>query len=139
MFELPTGWEFNPPTAPDQSITGGPESLQFGGPGGEQFGAISLPASADKTLADASTYIRDSIKKKVGVDPEQTEHITLGGAPAELLTYHFTTDGVKAYDLDAFCVHDDRVYELSLGDEAGNEEHDRALMLAFIASFEFMR
>jgi len=126
MLALPAGWT-------DQS-TG--DTLHFQGPGAQFIVASS--AQTNLTLDQVSAQVILYIKSQIGADPEQTEAITMGGAPGRLLTYHFALQGQNVYMLDALCVHNGRAYEIGFANMAGTESADRALFEAELGSFAFL-
>jgi hypothetical protein len=128
MFAIPAGWTQLP-----SSDSG---RFEFSGPGDRGIGAESDQTSL--TLEEISAQVIVNIKSQTGAEPEQTEAITMDGAPGRLLTYHFLNQGVNVHELEAFCVHDGRVYEITFANVAGDEDADRTLVLNVIDSFGFL-
>jgi YVTN family beta-propeller protein len=129
MLALPAGW------SPVQGGDG--NTAEFRGPAGQLIFAHSYPSSLTLDDLRASIILAWKGTTSGGV-PEQTEAITLGGEPGQMLTYHFVNSGVNVYALDAFCVHNGRAYEVGLLDAAGGETADRAAFLDVLGSFTFM-
>lgn len=124
---IPAGWS-------DTTIG---DALQFHGPGVYQaIGTDNRQSSL--TLEAQTAELVAGIKSKTGADPEQSEAITLGGVPGRLLTYHFVTQGLNAYELEAITVHNGRAYELTFANVAGTESADRALFLSILATLTFL-
>jgi len=131
-FTLPPGWEFIPPQPGDD-----PSMAYYAGPG--NLGMMAWSAPTSRTLEQVSADLIASNKAGLGA-PEQTETVTMGGAPGRMLTYHgfFHGGDYYAYVLEAFCVHNGRVYQVVFVNSAGNETADHALVLSVLASFKFL-
>jgi hypothetical protein len=128
MVALPEGWTFVP--------SGDPASQIFRGPGSSLIGMTSLPT--DLNLDGVTALIIAEFREHQGVDPEQTEAITVDGVPGRLLTYHYLYNGVNLHELDAFTVNNGWAFEIAVVSTAGTESADRTLLLGVIASFKFM-
>lgn len=127
FLALPAGWS-------DTTVG---SAIRAHGPGPfESIGTRTEPTSL--SLDGVSAQVLASIKSQAGVDPEQTEAITVGGSPARLMTYHFVSQGVTVHQLTSICVRNGRAYEISYANVAGTESADRALFLTVLGSFTFL-
>lgn len=125
---IPAGWTRQTSSAPNVISVSGPEARVL---------VVSVKPTSS-TLAEVTAQIALGIKNSQGADPERDEAITIGGAPARLMTFHYTIGGIApVYVLEAICVRNGRVYEISFGGLAGSETADRALFLNVLASFRF--
>lgn len=127
---LPSGWTFSAPTT-----SGDTERITFLGTGNQEIGVVSNPTAL--SLDDMTAVAVAASKSAFGVDPEQTESITLGGAPARLLTFHVASGTATGFVLEAVCVHNGRGYMLVFMNDAGTEAADRALFTGILATFTF--
>ena len=123
---IPAGWS-------DTTVG---DALRFQGPGYQGIGTATEQSSL--TLEAQTAKVVASLKSKIGADPEQSEVITLGGAPGRLQTYHFVNQGLNIHELDVVCVHNGRGYELAFANVAGTESADRTLFLSILATFTFL-
>ena len=129
FLAIPAGWR-------DTTIG---DAIQAHGPAVYQSIGTDTTTQSGLTLDAATAQIIQNIKSKSGgADPEQNEAITLGGEPGRLLTYHFVTQGLNVYELEAHCVHNGRGYEITFANLAGTENADRALFLSILATFTFL-
>jgi hypothetical protein len=128
MLALPDGWTY----VPGSDLT----SQVFRGPGSGLIGMTSLPT--DLNLDGVTALIIAEFREHQGVDPEQTEAITIDGVPGRLLTYHYVYNGLNLHELDAFTVNNGWAFEVAFVSPAGTESADRTLLLGVIASFKFM-
>lgn len=126
-FTLPAGW--TPVPSDDPSL------VMFQGPANQMIGASSGQTSLALDAVTAGFVA--SMKAQTGADPEQTEAISIGGAPGTMLTYHFALSGANVYSLVALCVHNGTGYEVMFVGPPGNEGADRTLFLSVVASFAF--
>jgi YVTN family beta-propeller protein len=126
-LSIPAGWT--------QVPGADPESVAWSSSGGQMIMAQSVASSAslDQFVATTITIWKSAF----GVDPEQNDAITLGGAPARLLAFHVTVGNLTMYWPEAICVHNGRAYQVEFTDLAGNESADRALFQNVLASFAF--
>jgi len=124
MLAAPPGWTVVPGS--------GSDLVQFRGPGVRLILAHSLARSG--TLDDLVAELTSNLGFGV---PEQTEAITMGGAPGKLLTYHVPSLSNR-YFLFALCVHNGRGYEINFNNVTGSEDADRAVFLSVLSSFAFM-
>ena len=127
MLAVPDGWTMG-------SFESG--YIVYTGPGSQSVAMMSV--ASNLSLDGVSALIMESIRGQAGVDPEQTDAITMDGVPGRLLTYHFLNSGISVHQLDAFTVNNGRAFEVIFANVAGTEGTDRALMLGVIASFKFM-
>jgi hypothetical protein len=126
----PKDWHFVPPEANFD-----PFNAAFQGPGVAEMNVHSV--ATGKTLAEAVAIINASLKEQTGKDPEQIENITMAGEPATLLTHHYSVNGQLIHHLDVVAVHGGRAFELAYANAAGDEEHDRALVVEVVSSFGY--
>jgi hypothetical protein len=96
-------------------------------------------AQSSQTLEQLSAAVISNIMSKPGAELEQTEAITMDGAPAQMLTYRAIKypSVPPLHFLDAFCVHNGRAYELVFWDLTFKSA-DRTLFLHILASFHFL-
>jgi hypothetical protein len=128
---FPPGWSAGPPQAGTDS-----DLVMFDGPGSLTLAAHSVPTSL--TLDQVAAQIIANIKSQGGGDPESSGTIaSMGGEPGRLLEFHFVMNGLNVHQLDAFCVHNGRAYELVFADVAGNETVDRLNYVTIISTFQF--
>jgi hypothetical protein len=125
--------------------TSNPDDVLFQLPGVALVGASF--AQSSQTLEQLSATVISNIMNEPGEELEQTEAITMDGAPARMLTYRAIRwpSIPPLHSLDAFCVHNGRAYELVFTDlrlkSAGGtpiDPSDRTLFLHILASFHFL-
>jgi hypothetical protein len=129
VLTVPAGW--SPSSAGDPSYA----KVVFAGPGGQKLLANSVAMTL--TLDDLVAQMIAAVKTGDGVDPELNEPITMAGVPGRLLAFHFTSNGLSQYEIDALCVNNGRGYELSYVNFAGAEAADLAFFRDELASFGF--
>src|SRR5919201_3344628 len=144
-MRYPPGWIVRPATrTPTNGVPSYYESSmdRYTLPPGKRTGTVGLHVNVSSQRVKHGTPTRvwigadeNSIADNFGCVPDARGAVTVGGAPARLLTYRACPSGENYYFLVIGLVHQNRGYRIYWLGRRGHEAQDRALFLQFVKTF----
>ena len=133
-FASTRGYAFSHPSTWVASSTDIGES--FGGPRGSTVAVYAVPAGRETVASIANQTVaalRSQLKATIDSDTEGT----LGGEPARILVYHYSSTGVVAFGIDTIAIHGTSAVNINWASRAGAEEADSTTFGFVQESFRF--
>ncbi len=137
---LPAGWRLAGQATQQWDGTGSPgdhdlQSDLFLGPGGVEAWAYAAPTKVNLAAYTRTTMQAAATVHQCPADPQSSQAITIGGAPARLLAFQCPARSGFLVEL-AVTVHDGTAFVFGSQNPAGTKASDRAAFRQWLAGIQ---